>query len=221
MIKLNKITPYVVFSILIIYILNGYKVINMSEIIYGRSVNTGLSGESKFIDFFYFIFSITVLSVSCFFYLLMELKILQNKAKINLLLRLFLVLELWYIFAVSNLYLVNTFSILLWPLFFLLIFISVYIFILYQKEKKSPSEIITYAGKITFFIILFFYLSNFYLYFDKIKCQTEFTALYSATIYIPLLLSATIFLRNSKNYFVYVMTLLIVPLLIIGLYQYI
>ena len=113
MIQLNKITPYVVFSILIIYILNGYKVINISEIIYGRSVNTELSGESKFIDFFYFIFSITVLSVSCFFYLLMELKILQNKAKINLLLRLFLVLELWYIFAVSNLYLVNTFSILL------------------------------------------------------------------------------------------------------------
>ena len=151
----------------------------------------------------------------------MELKILQNKAKINLLLRLFLVLELWYIFAVSNLDVVNTFSILLCFLFFLLIFVSVYIFILYRKEKKSSFEIITYTGKITFFITLFFYLSNFYLYFDKIKCQTEFTALYSATIYIPLLLSATIFLRNSKNYFVYVMTLLIVPLLIIALYQYI
>lgn len=54
MIQLNKITPYVVFSILIIYILNGYKVINISEIIYGRSVNTELSGESKFIDFFLF-----------------------------------------------------------------------------------------------------------------------------------------------------------------------
>lgn len=217
---LNKITPYLVFSILIIYILNGYNIINISEMIYNKPVNTKLSGESKFIDFFYFIFSVTALCISCFYYLLIELKVLQNNAKINLLLRFFLVLELWYVFTVSNLYLINTFSILFWLFFFLLIFISVYIFILYRKEKKSSSEIITYTGKITFFIILFFYLSNFYLYFDKIKHQSGFTALYSATIYIPLLLSAAIFLRNSKNYFVYIMTLLVVPLLIIGLYQH-
>lgn len=179
-----------------------------------------MPGESNFIDFFYVIFSIIAICISCFYYLLIELKVLQNEAKINLVLRSFLVSELWYIYAASNLYLINIFSILFWLFFFLLIFISVYIFILYQKEKKSSSEIITYTGKITFFIILFFYLSNFYLYFDKIKHQTEFTALYSATIYIPLLLSAAIFLRNSKNYFVYIMTLLVVPLLIIGLYQY-
>lgn len=217
---LNKITPYLVFGILIIFILNRYKIINISEIIFDRPVNTKLSGESKFVDFFYFIFSVTALCISCFYYLLIELKVLQDNAKINLLLRFFLVLELWYVFTVSNLYLINTFSILFWLFFFLLIFISIYLFILYQKEKKSSSEIITYTGKVTFFIILFFYLSNFYLYFDKIKHQTGFTALYSAMIYIPLLLSAAIFLRNSKNYFVYIMTLLVVPLLIIGLYQH-
>lgn len=217
---LNKITPYLVSCILIIYILNGYKIINVPEIIFDSPVNTKLFGESNFIDFFYVIFSIIAICISYFYYLLIELKVLQNEAKINLVLRSFLVSELWYIYAVSNLYLINIFSILFWLFFFLLIFISVYIFILYQKEKKSSSEIITYTGKITFFIILFFYLSNFYLYFDKIKHQTEFTALYSATIYIPLLLSAAIFLRNSKNYFVYIMTLLVVPLLIIGLYQY-
>ncbi len=217
---LNKITPYLVFGILIIYILNGYKIIDISEMIFDRPVNTKLSGESKFVDFFYFIFSVAVLCISCFYYLLRELKVLQDNAKINLLLRFFLVLELWYVFAVSSLYFINTFNILFWMFFFLLIFISAYIFILYHKEKKSSSEIITYAGKATFFIILFFYLSNFYLYFDKIKYQTEFTALYSAMTYIPLLLFAAIFLRNNKNYFVYIMTLLAVPLLIIGLYTY-
>lgn len=217
---LNKITPYLVFGILIIYILNGYKIIDISEMIFDRPVNTKLSGESKFVDFFYFIFSVAVLCISCFYYLLRELKVLQDNAKINLLLRFFLVLELWYVFAVSSLYFINTFNILFWMFFFLLIFISAYIFILYHKEKKSSSEIITYAGKATFFIILFFYLSNFYLYFDKIKYQTEFTALYSAMTYIPLLLFAAIFLRNNKNYFVYIITLLAVPLLIIGLYQH-
>ena len=217
---LNKITPYLVFGILIIYILNGYKIIDISEMIFDRPVNTKLSGESKFVDFFYFIFSVAVLCISCFYYLLRELKVLQDNAKINLLLRFFLVLELWYVFAVSSLYFINTFNILFWMFFFLLIFISAYIFILYHKEKKSSSEIITYAGKATFFIVLFFYLSNFYLYFDKIKYQTEFTALYSAMTYIPLLLFAAIFLRNNKNYFVYIMTLLAVPLLIIGLYQH-
>ena len=110
------------------------------------------------------------------------------------------------------------FDILFWMLFFLLIFISAYIFILYHKEKKSSPEIITYTGKATFFIILFFYLSNFYLYFDKIKHQTEFTALYSATIYIPLLLSAAIFLRNSKNYFLYIFLILNFPISLIILY---
>lgn len=217
---LNKMPPYLVFGILIIYILNGYKIINISEMIFDRPVNTKLSGESKFVDFFYFIFSVAALCISCFYYLLRELKVLQDNAKINLLLRFFLVVELWYVFAVSSLYFINTFDILFWIFFFLLIFISAYIFILYHKEKKSSSKIITYTGKATFFIILFFYLSNFYLYFDKIKHQTEFTALYSATIYIPLLLSAAIFLRNSKNYFVYIMALLAVPLLIIGLYQH-
>ncbi len=217
---LNKITPYLVFCILIIYILNGYKIINIPEIVFDNSVNTKLFGESNFIDFFYVIFSIIAICISCFYYLLIELKVLENKVKINLLLRFFLVLELWYIFAVSNLYLINIFSTSFWLFFFLLIFISVYIFILYQKEKKSSSEIITYTGKITFLIILLFYLSNCYLYFDKIKHQTEFTALYSAMIYIPLLLSAAIFLRNSKNYFAYIMTILVVPLLIIGLYQH-
>lgn len=216
---LNKIPPYLVFGILIIYILNGYKIINISEIIFDRPVNTKLSGESKFVDFFYFIFSVAALCISCFYYLLRELKVLQDNAKINLSLRFFLVLEFWYVFAVFSLYFINTFNILFWLFFFLLIFISAYIFVLYHKEKKSSSEIITYTGKATFFIILLFYLSNFYLYFDKIKYQTGFSALYSATIYIPLLLSAAIFLRNSKNYFVYVMTLLAVPLLIIGLYQ--
>ena len=110
------------------------------------------------------------------------------------------------------------FDILFWMLFFLLIFISAYIFILYHKEKKSSPKIITYIGKATFFIILFFYLSNFYLYFDKIKHQTEFTALYSATIYIPLLLSAAIFLRNSKNYFLYIFLILNFPISLIILY---
>ncbi len=216
---LNKMTPYLVFGILIIYILNGYKIINISEMIFDRPVNTKLSGESKFVDFFYFIFSVAALCISCFYYLLRELKVLQDNAKINLSLRFFLVLEFWYVFAVFSLYFINTFNILFWLFFFLLIFISAYIFILYHKEKKSSSEIITYTGKATFFIILLFYLSNFYLYFDKIKYQTGFSTLYSATIYIPLLLSAAIFLRNSKNYFVYVMTLLAVPLLIIGLCQ--
>ena len=216
---LNKMTPYLVFGILIIYILNGYKIINISEMIFDRPVNTKLSGESKFVDFFYFIFSVAALCISCFYYLLRELKVLQDNAKINLSLRFFLVLEFWYVFAVFSLYFINTFNILFWLFFFLLIFISAYIFILYHKEKKSSSEIITYTGKATFFIILLFYLSNFYLYFDKIKYQTGFSTLYSETIYIPLLLSAAIFLRNSKNYFVYVMTLLAVPLLIIGLCQ--
>ena len=192
---LNKITPYLVFCILIIYILNGYKFINVPEIIFDSPVNTKLFGESNFIDFFYVIFSVIAICVSCFYYLLIELKVLQNKAKINLLLRFFLVLELWYIFAVSNLYLIDTFSILFWLFFCLLTFFSVYIFIIYQKERKSYSEIITYTGKVTFFVILFFYLSNCYLYFDKIKYQTEFTALYSAIMYIPLLLSAAIFLK--------------------------
>lgn len=217
---LNKITPYLVFCILIIYILNGYKIINVPEIIFDSPVNTKLFGESNFIDFFYVIFSIIAICISCFYYLLIELKVLQNEAKINLVLRFFLVSELWYIYAVSNLYLINIFSILFWLFFFLLIFLSAYIFILYRKEKECPSKIITYTGKVTFLIILLFYLSNCYLYFDKIKHQTEFTALYSATIYIPLLLSAAIFLRNSKNYFVYIMTILIVPLLIIGLHQH-
>lgn len=217
---LNKIIPYLVFCILIIYILNGYNIINISEIIFDSPVNTKLFGESNFIDFFYVIFSVAALCISCFYYLLIELKVLQNEAKINLVLRFFLVLELWYIYAVSNLYLINIFSILFWFFFFLLIFLSAYIFILYRKEKACPSKIITYTGKVTFLIILLFYLSNFYLYFDKIKHQTEFTALYSAMIYIPLLLSAAIFLRSSKNYFVYIMTILIVPLLIIGLYQF-
>lgn len=217
---LNKITPYLVSCILIIYILNGYKIINVPEIIFDSPVNTKLFGESNFIDFFYVIFSVIAICISCFYYLLIGLKVLQNKAKINLLLRFFLVLELWYIFAVSNLYLINIFSISFWLFFFLLIFLSAYIFILYRKEKEYPFKIITYTGKVTFLIILLFYLSNCYLYFDKIKHQTEFTALYSATIYIPLLLSATIFLRNSKNYFVYIMAILIVPLLIIGLHQH-
>ena len=183
--------------------------------ILSNSIVTKLSGESKFIDFFYFIFSVLALSISCFYYLLIELKVLQDNAKINLFLRFFLVVELWYIFAISSLYFINIFDILFWMFFFLLTFISAYIFILYHKEKNFSPQIITYTGKATFFIILFFYLSNFYLYFDKIKHQTEFTALYSATIYIPLLLSAAIFLRSSKNYFVYIMTILIVPLLII------
>lgn len=215
---LNKMTPCLVFGILIIYILNRYKIINISEIIFDRPVNTKLSGESKFVDFFYFIFSVAALCISCLYYLLRELKVLQDNAKINLLLRFFLVLELWYVFAVSSLYFINTFDILFWMLFFLLIFISAYIFILYHKEKKSSPEIITYTGKATFFIILFFYLSNFYLYFDKIKHQTEFTALYSATTYIPLLLSAAIFLRNSKNYFLYIFLILNFPISLIILY---
>ena len=133
---LNKITPYLVFGILIIYILNGYKIIDISEMIFDRPVNTKLSGESKFVDFFYFIFSVAVLCISCFYYLLRELKVLQDNAKINLLLRFFLVLELWYVFAVSSLYFINTFNILFWMFFFLLIFISAYIFILYRKEKN-------------------------------------------------------------------------------------
>ena len=70
---LNKMTPYLFFGILIIYILNGYKIINTFEIIFDRHVNTKLSGESKFVDFFYFIFSVAALCISCFYYLLIKL----------------------------------------------------------------------------------------------------------------------------------------------------
>ena len=51
---LNKMTPYLFFGILIIYILNGYKIINTFEIIFDRHVNTKLSGESKFVLLYLF-----------------------------------------------------------------------------------------------------------------------------------------------------------------------
>lgn len=208
---LNKITPYLVFCILIIYILNGYKIIDLPL--------EKLSGESQFIDLFYIIFSVTALCISVFYYLLTELKILQNKAKINLLLRAFLVLEFWYVFAVSNLYIINTFSISFWIIFLLLGFVSVSIFYSYQKEKQIPSEIITYTGKITFLVILFFYTSCCFLYFDKIKYQTGFSVLYSEVVYVPLLLSAAIFLKNSKYYFFCIIAILVSPWLFVVLFN--
>ncbi len=219
--KLNKITPYLVLTMLILYILDSFNIINLAEMIFHHSIDTKISGESKFIDFFYLVFSISVAFISLIYYLLINLQILQDKAKTNLLLRSFLTLEFWYMFAVSNLFLINIFGILFWFFFVLLMFISIDIFFIYTKEKQQQPVIISYVGKVTFLIFLLFYLSNCYLYFDEIKYQTEFTALYSAMVYIPLLLSAAIFLKNSKNYFAYITAILIIPALIIFLYQFV
>ena len=217
---LNKITPYLVFWVLIIYILNGYKVIHISEIIFNRAINTKLSGESNFIDFFYFVFTVAVLCVSSLFYLFTNLKIVNDNAKINLFLRLFLILEFWYLFGVSNLFILKPFSGIFWFFSFLLIVASVYIFIIYAKEKQQNTLTLSYVGHITFVIIFGFYLSVILMYFNLLKYETGFTALYTPVLYIPLLLSAVFLLRNSKNYFIYVLSILVVPSLIIALYQH-
>lgn len=84
----------------------------------------------------------------------------------------------------------------------------------YRRDKSGNPPIIGYAGSITFLNTLVFYLVCVYLYYPQIA-QTGFIALYAPGLYLPLFLSAFLFLRHSRFLSFYLVLLLAVPFMII------
>ena len=96
---LNRVvSPLLVTAVLFVYAFNQYGTLALPGIPAGE--NFGLSGESRFIEFFYFVFFLLTLAGGFCCCLLTRLEIVRTAAGDNLMLRTAVVLQWWYIFAV-------------------------------------------------------------------------------------------------------------------------
>lgn len=113
---LNRVvSPLLVTAVLFVYAFNQYGTLALPGIPAGE--NFGLSGESRFIEFFYFVFFLLTLAGGFCCCLLTRLEIVRTAAGDNLMLRTAVVLQWWYIFAVLFIFFLQPFS-----FYFLLIY---------------------------------------------------------------------------------------------------
>ena len=210
---LNRVvSPLLVTAVLFVYIFNRYGTLALPGIPAGG--NFGLFGESRFIDFFYFISFLLTLAGGFCCRLPPRLEIVRTAAGNNLMLRTAVVLQWWYIFSVLFTFFVRPFSFYFFLCLTALVFSSAATAFFYRRDKSGNLPIIGYAGSITFLNTLVFYLVCVYLYYPQIA-QTGFIALYASGLYLPLFLSAFLFLRHSRFLSFYLVLLLAVPFMII------
>lgn len=106
---LNRVvSPLLVTAVLFVYAFNQYGTLALPGIPAGE--NFGLSGESRFIEFFYFVFFLLTLAGGFCCCLLTRLEIVRTAAGDNLMLRTAVVLQWWYIFAVLFIFFLQPFS---------------------------------------------------------------------------------------------------------------
>ena len=209
---LNRVvSPLLVTAVLFVYAFNQYGTLALPGIPAGE--NFGLSGESRFIEFFYFVFFLLTLAGGFCCCLLTRLEIVRTAAGDNLMLRTAVVLQWWYIFAVLFIFFLQPFSFYFFLCLPALVFSSAATAFFYRRDKSGNPPIIGYAGGITFLNTLVFYLVCVYLYYPQIA-QTGFIALYAPGLYLPLFLSVFLFLRHSRFLSFYLVLLLAVPFMI-------
>lgn len=106
---LNRIVSLLLITaVLFVYIFNRYGTLALPGIPAGG--NFGLFGESRFVDFFYFVFFLLTLAGGFCCRLLPSLKIVRTAAGNNLMLRTAVILQWWYIFAVLFTFFLRPFS---------------------------------------------------------------------------------------------------------------
>ena len=210
---LNRIVSLLLITaVLFVYIFNRYGTLALPGIPAGG--NFGLFGESRFVDFFYFVFFLLTLAGGFCCRLLPSLKIVRTAAGNNLMLRTAVILQWWYIFAVLLTFFLRPVSFYFFLCLTALVFSSAATAFFYRRDKSGNPPIIGYAGSITFLNTLVFYLVCVYLYYPQIA-QTGFIALYAPGLYLPLFLSAFLFLQHSHFNFFYLTAIFAVPSVVI------